>query len=479
VLLSITEFIGRFHPLFVHLPIGILLLALLLQWLSRKEQYALSHGVMKVIWIAGAVSAVLSCVTGYLLSLKGGYASNTVTVHMWMGIAVAALTLLIGVKVFRRRFDTVYKISSMALLLLIAGTGHFGGSLTHGDDYLVAALAEDGGETSVATVIQPLANVQEANIYADVVKPIFQTRCYSCHGDKKQKGGLRMDNPEFLLKGGKGGEIITPGNAAESELMKRLLLPESDEHHMPPKGKPALTKNQIALLHWWLQEGASFDKKVKDLSQEEKIKPALASLQTGPKKEVKARFILPEEPVAAADQKAVEALRARGVVVVPVAQASNYLEVNFVSVQNETDKDMELLLPLKKQVLSLKLNDSKIGDEAVKYIKELGRLRVLQLNNTALTDKGLAQLASLQELRTLSLVGTNISADGLMAFRGLPNLEAVYLFQTGVRKGNWPQLKNFFPKTVLDTGGYHVPILESDTTEFVKKREATAQSKAN
>ena len=111
MLLSLSEFIGRFHPLFVHLPIGILLLALLLQFLSRKEQYTLSHGVMKVIWIAGIVSAVLSCITGYVLSINGGYEESAVNLHMWMGIAVAVISILIGFKVFRRRFDIVYKSS--------------------------------------------------------------------------------------------------------------------------------------------------------------------------------------------------------------------------------------------------------------------------------------------------------------------------------------------------------------------------------
>jgi mono/diheme cytochrome c family protein len=431
---------------------------------------------MKVIWIAGIVSAVLSCITGYVLSINGGYEESAVNLHMWMGIAVAAISILIGFKVFRRRFDTVYKAASIALLLLIAGTGHFGGSLTHGDDYLTSALFDEEDETAVAADIQPIANVPEANIYADVVKPIFQTRCYSCHGDKKQKGQLRMDNPEALLKGGKNGDIITSGKPAESELIKRLLLPETDEHHMPPKGKPRLTKDQIALLHWWVETGAAFDKKIKDLPQNEKIKPALMALQNGPKKEEKTPVILPEETVAAADQKAIEVLRAKGVVVVPLAQGSNYLEVNFVSVQNETDKDMELLLPLKKQLLSLKLNNAKIGDEAMNHIKECSRLRVLQLNNTAITDKGLALLSALKELRTVSLVGTKVSADGLMAFKGLPNLETIYLFQTNVSKAGWAQLKSSFPKTILDTGGYRVPILESDTTEFVKKREATAKA---
>ena len=88
-----------------------------------------------------------------------------------------------------------------------------------------------------------------------------------------------MDEPEFILKGGKDGKVIKPGNADESEMMKRLLLPRNDEDHMPPKEKPQLKENEIALIHWWIATGATFDKKIKELEQTEKIKPVLLALQ--------------------------------------------------------------------------------------------------------------------------------------------------------------------------------------------------------
>src|SRR4051812_3209761 len=99
MLLSLTEFLGHFHPALVHLPIGILLLALLLQWLPRKEQYSLPHGAMKVIWMVGAFTALLSCFTGYLLSLSGDYDTTLVSLHMWMGIVLAIVSLLICARV--------------------------------------------------------------------------------------------------------------------------------------------------------------------------------------------------------------------------------------------------------------------------------------------------------------------------------------------------------------------------------------------
>ena len=194
MLLSIIEFIGHFHPLLVHLPIGILLLALLLQWLSRKEQYTLSHSVMKIIWIIGVFAALLSCITGYLLSLSDDYEETTVSLHMWMAIALTAVALLICARIFAKKFDLVYKAASIVLLLLIFVTGHLGGTLTHGSGY----LSLDFKAKKFASKPKIIANVQEARAYDDVVQPLLETKCYGCHGPNKQKGGLRLDDSLHL-----------------------------------------------------------------------------------------------------------------------------------------------------------------------------------------------------------------------------------------------------------------------------------------
>ena len=162
-------------------------------------------------------------------------------------------------------------------------------------------------------VIKPVANVQEAIAYNSVIKPILQTKCYSCHNASKQKGGLRMDEPERLMKGGKDGKVVQPGNAASSEMIRRLLLPISDDDHMPPKEKPQPTENQIALLHWWITNGAEFTKKVKDLPQSDKLKPVLTALQQPVIVVPKAPDDIPGEPVDKADEKVVARLKAHGI----------------------------------------------------------------------------------------------------------------------------------------------------------------------
>jgi len=99
---------------------------------------------------------------------------------------------------------------------------------------------------------------------------LLQRKCYGCHNANKKKGGLEMDKPDLLMKGGKDGVVIVPGKAEESEMMKRLMLDRNEEHHMPPKEKPQLNEQEIALVHWWIDAGADLNKKVKELPQTEK-----------------------------------------------------------------------------------------------------------------------------------------------------------------------------------------------------------------
>ncbi|MBA2561929.1 MAG: hypothetical protein H0V14_03290 [Chitinophagaceae bacterium] len=459
MLLTITEFIGRFHPVLVHLPIGFLLIGLLLQWLSSKEKYHVSKEVIKVVILSGMITAILACITGYFLSLSGDYDEDLIDWHMWMGIGVAAISILYYAKISYGQFDISHKILSVALFFFILITGHLGGSLTHGPDYIFSALNADHTDTIKQKAI---ADIQQAVVYADVVQPILQQRCYTCHGPKKQKGGLRMDDFNFLMKGSKEGKVIIAGNATESDMIKRLQLPKEDDDHMPPRQKPQLNEKQIVLIHWWVENGADAEKKVKDIPQPEKIKPYLLALQTD-HAEHKAPPNIPQDPVEKANEKAVEQLKNRGVIVMPVAQNSNYIMANFVTASGINNKDFSLLLPLKEQLIWLKVGDTKISDSALVYVAQCTNITFLQLHNTNVTDKGLSLLKSLDKLQSLNLVATNVTANGVIALKDLNQLNTLYLYKTKVDKKDWEQLKKEFPKTILDSGGYVVPLLPTDT----------------
>ena len=464
LLFSITEFIGRFHPVLVHMPVGILLLAVLFQWLSAKEKFQSLQLAIGIALFWGMLSAIVSCISGYLLSTTDDYDKALIFKHQWFGIAVA-VTSVIAYYLNRKNKQIKWVMLPMALLIFI--TGHLGGSITHGSGYLTKAFTGDDDKKGDA-IRKPIANVQEAVAFAEVVKPILEAKCFSCHGPNKQKGKLRLDEPDFILKGGKNGEIIVAGKAEESALMKRIMLQKDNKDHMPPIEKSQLSKQEIELLHWWINGGADFNKKVKDITQAENIKPVLQSLQSGKIKEEITFSDIPEQPVGKALATAIQQLQLRGIAIIPVAQNSNYLSANFVAVDSFTEKDLQLLEPLKKQLIWLKLSNSKVVDSNLVSIARLSSITRLFLDKTMVTDRGMQQLKNLSGLQYLNLVGTKVTASGVSQLTSFKNLQHLYLYQTSISASEWSGLKKLFPKTIIDTGGYRLQQLQSDTAILKK-----------
>jgi uncharacterized membrane protein/mono/diheme cytochrome c family protein len=461
--MTAITFIAHFHPVLVHLPIGMLLAALLLQALAMKERYSALRPAVPVVLLAGVVFAVLSCLTGWLLSLSGDYDPDLVSWHMWMALSLTALSVFIYFRLVRKGFDRIHTLLSLALLVLLLITGHLGGSLTHGADYLSGPLT--GGADAHApgvAVDTPIANVQEAMAYQQVIRPIFQNNCYTCHGHTRQKGGLRVDGMEALMKGGKDGAAIVSHHADSSLLIRRLLLPLDDEHHMPPRDRRQLNERQLTLLRWWVDEGPDYTHKIKELPQPDSIRPALLALQRPMHRPIDFPDI-PPTPVEPADAKAIAALTAKGVLVLPVAQKSNWLEADLSAWTAGGPSLIPLLIPLKKQLVSLRAPGSPLADSDFTAISQCAELRSLDLAGTNITDRGLQALRPLKNLHVLNLVGTSVTAAGVTSLQPLQKLRSLYLFRTHVTSADWPLIRKTFPLTTLDSGGYSMPVLASDT----------------
>lgn len=450
----------------VHLPIGVLLLGALFQFLSQKEKYQSLASAVGISLFIGMLSAITSCISGYLLSGTGDYDEGLIFNHQWSGIALAIISIVAWYLNWKGKQITW--ITALMVFMIVL-TGHFGGSITHGSDYLTRAFSAEGSGQAEEKR-KPIPNVQQAMAYQDVIKPILTSKCYKCHGSNKQKGKLRLDMPDFILKGGKGGKAIIAGNTDESELIKRILLSKESDDHMPPLEQPQLTKTELDLIHWWVSSGADFNKKVADLAQTEKIKPVLLSLQSEEKTEAALISDIPEKTVGQADVKIVQELLARGVAVIPVALNSNYLSVNFVALDSITAKDLQLLEQLSKQVIWLKIGDTNLDDNNLKSIVKLSSLTRLSLEKTAVSDAGIASLNSLSKLTYLNLVGTKITAKGLIQLKSLKDLRQIFLYQTAISEAEFSLLSKLFPKAVIDTGGYKLQFLESDTVELKSAR---------
>ncbi len=113
------------------------------------------------------------------------------------------------------------------------------------------------------------------------IRPIFSDTCYACHGpdENKIKGKLRLDSLDAARKGGKSGEpAITPGHPEKSEVMKRLLTADADEHMPPAEFHKVLTKDQIALVERWIKEGAEYQG---HWAFQPPVKPAVPAIPAG------------------------------------------------------------------------------------------------------------------------------------------------------------------------------------------------------
>jgi mono/diheme cytochrome c family protein len=141
------------------------------------------------------------------------------------------------------------------------------------------------------------------------VQPIFEKSCIKCHGPEKQKGGLRLDQKEAALKGGKDGVAITPGDAAKSDLYRRITLPEGSDDIMPSGQNSPLTKAETDLIKDWINQGATWP----DTAVAKSDKPAPSA---EPAK-------LPDVKSSPAELKAIAKLDTMGISVRPIAQNCN------------------------------------------------------------------------------------------------------------------------------------------------------------
>lgn len=454
----ILDVLGRLHPLLVHLPIGIFLLTLVLLWLGEKEWMEVSRSVIRLGLGVSAITATLSCLTGYALSSSGDYDASAVDLHLWMAVFLT-LTIWAAWYLYYEYWlrDQVLQLVTGVGFFSLLATGHLGASLTHGEEFLFEPFARvENTESLDITKV----NADKALFYSDLVAPILDTKCVGCHGSTKQKGKLRLDSPEAIRKGGKSGKVVLAGKPDDSDLIYRASLPREDEDHMPPKEKPALTDQELAILRLWIEKGADFEKPLATLTTVEERN----NFFRGATSETSGELDLPTVQLAPPNQSIINALIEMGVAITPIAKESNFLSVNFVSVPSEAQKLLKELQPLSAHVAWLKLTGCTITDEALVSLKEFTNLTRLSLDDTSLTDAAANSLTPLTSLVFLNLKGTKFSKPGVTKLTSLPKLKELYLYQTQVMEDDQKDLQKLFPHTLLDFGGYTVPTLESDTT---------------
>ena len=458
-------FVGRFHPMIVHFPIGLILLAGILEVLALAYRpfRVLRHSTAVVLFL-GAFGAVAAVVAGYLLSLEGGYDPRLVRTHFWLGITVAASAVAATVLKIRARrrprrgLDRVYALALLASVTALVLTGHVGASLTHGRGYLTrylpAPLRNALGPSEAQASRSRITDIDSAYVYRDLVLPVLEARCTSCHNESKVKGGLRLDSPELMMRGGDDGAVIVAGSPEESELLRRITLSPEAEDAMPPGGAPPLDVGETELIRWWIANGASLEQRVGEV---EEIPTAVATLfnrVAPPRPERKVGIYALQ--AAPADARALAALRAAGYGIDRIAQDVELLRVTAVNLRSAVgDEEMKHLLPVAEQITWLDLAGTRVGNEGMAVVARMPNLTRLSLQRTAVGDEGLRRLAGLRNLEYLNLFGSQVGDAGLGQLAGLRALKTVYLWQTRVSAEGVARLEAALPgvKVILGAPG--------------------------
>ncbi len=276
-------FLGRFHILIVHIPIGLLCIVFFLEILGRTRWFpGWADNTLPILWF-GTLGAVSATIAGYLLMTGEQIEGHFMTRHMWTGFGVVVLSVFSIILKVSNKVVPIYLFVLLANTVLIGISSHFGGNMVHSETYLTEYAPEPIKKllkVEEETLLDHGVNIDEWFIYDDLIQPIFDAKCSECHNANKIKGGLRMDSFEWLAKGGDiTDEEWIPGDAEGSELYYRVTLEPNDDDFMPPGEHEAMTPNEIALLGWWINEGGKKEMKVGETKKDEIIEEILKDLK--------------------------------------------------------------------------------------------------------------------------------------------------------------------------------------------------------
>lgn len=458
----LLQTVGRSHPLLVHFPVALLVVAAASElgglWRRSPEVGAMARGL---VWFA-LPATFAAAFAGWTMSERDPVSramASTLEWHRWTGVGVLALTVLC---VLLRQKTSAFRGALFCGAIGVGVTGHLGGTMSWGDGYLLepiqswrAANARTepapesvaGLENTPAVPVRPAAGVllggpssldvseetkprlkdpeaESTPIKMEFVKdiqPILERYCVECHGPRKKKGGLRLEPIDAAFPtGDEDFWTMLPGDGESSLLVQRMLLPRDDDEAMPPKGD-AVPADEIQKVITWINAGAHG--------------PGLEHIKRAATKAVDERrldplgVLEPTEAEQALIDTAVAALRDRGVVVQAVAQRHYGLEVNLSLLRPAaSDEHLDLLRGLEPVLVRLDLSRTAVTDEGFAQVAALPELRDLRLGGTQLGDAIAPVLKQSPKLTRLNLYGTKCSEALLPTLSNLESLERLHIW---------------------------------------------------
>ena len=401
---EIIKYLGNFHPVVLHLPIGAFLFTFLL-FVSQKYLKSNFNPAVRMGLLFSFITSIITSIFGYILHLNGDYDSVLVDRHMWLAIAT---TILIGFVLYLHKKQKPYNhvLSSFVFAtVLLTITGHNGGSLTHGKDYL--KLPDFEKEISIVSY-------DSIHVFNQVISPILDSKCVKCHNTGKSKGNLMLSSIDKILLGGEKGQIIKSNSSVDSRLYTYLNLPIDDEMHMPPDGNSQLNDNEKELIKLWIDEGADFYN-FRKMNDDNFSKEILS--------------FLPKE-IASVDppnRNDLVKLIENEFRIERISVENNFIDIKF---QGKSFKQsyLRLLSKVSDNIKRLDLSFVDLSSIDLSRVDDFDNLTYLNLNNTKLTTKKLQKLDL--NIQTLILSNNNFDVSVFDKFISNPTNERVFAYNT-------------------------------------------------
>lgn len=458
---DIVRYFGHFHPVILHLPIGIFVLVLFQELIAMFSRHKSARSIVPMF--LGSASAVVAVIFGFLLYQGGGFeGSELAEDHLWGGIGfacVAVFTFMVRAwSLSPTATQAPFRVFLLASVGVMSYASHDGASITHGKGYLTEyapdsirkLLGMEPKEKKEEKVVKPL---EEQIVYVDIIQPILNKNCVKCHKEEKSKGKFRMDTYELLVKGGKEGDGIEPGNALDSNIIFRAELPEDDDEHMPPEGKKDIEDHELLVVKWWIDQGADPLITVGELELTDEIRDAIGKLDLTISAE-------PEDEKEESDKPSDELLKTvtelgsefPGGLTFESQESSNLTFTGVSLRKNLTDENFAKLGSVIHKMVSVDLSATGITDRSVALLAPAESLKMIRLNETGITDASIDTLVKLQNLESVNLFGTKVTDEGVKKLSALPNLKRLYLWQTDVSEEAIAELQKALPEVEIVTG---------------------------
>lgn len=442
-------FLGRFHPLLVHLPIGFFVLGYIFELLLRfgYQNIIPSRKIIILTYSIGLVAGVAAALSGWLLSFSDDYALNTLDDHKLLGILtlVVMLTLIIYQIKAPVAKDTLKLLGSTIVVLLIGATGHLGGNLTHGPNYLAEYGPEILKENEVHFLRDQKLNPDSLIIFKDLLQPVLQDKCVACHNSEQSKGGLKLELYSDLFKDAEHGKSVVAGNPEKSELFRRISLPGEDELAMPPRGN-GIGYTNIQILRHWIAEGAD---SLATFNSDAMSGELIALLNRDYGLDYSPRPYYEKVQADSIDEGLLGQLRNAGFRANYLGEHNFLLDVEYKGDSIE-DQDILLLNQVSNNITFLKLAGCKLSDEVFEKLESIPHLTRADLSKNPLSGNSVAYLIEQLHLEAANLNETDVDAEALRNLLSASALSRVYVRNTKVGEDDISSLaQNYTDKEII------------------------------